>query len=95
MTAGASSTSRSTRAPNRSAASTASVPPRLEPTSVAGASPVGGSSDSSCSSMRVMVSDEKSGWLRSGHSTSMPCSCRRSVTYATFVDFGDEANPWR
>ena len=45
--------------------------------------------------MRVIVSVEKSGWLKSGHRTSMPCSRSRSLKYPTFVDFGDEAKPCR
>ena len=43
--------------------------------------------------MRVSVSVAKSGWLKSGHRTPIPCSRSRSVKYPTFVLFGDEAKP--
>ena len=47
------------------------------------------------SSIRVIVSDEKSGSLKSGQRSVRPCARSRSAKYAAFFDCAEEAKPWR
>lgn len=45
--------------------------------------------------IRVIVSVEKSGSLKSGVCSTIPCSRSFEPRNPAFVDFADDAKPWR
>ncbi len=85
-TAGASSTSFVTRAAQRRAEWIATTPPRLDPIRTTGPEPASSSAWPTWSIMRVIVSARKSGSLKSGVRSVMPCSRSLAAKNAALDD---------